>query len=115
MVFAKFLAVALLTAAACAAGSAAAGEWSCTNESDTGMKSKWTLSIREEGAKLAGRLTDGEAEIPLADVKHEGATLTFKFYINGKPYTFEGKAEAKEIVGKYAGEEARGVLRCQKP
>jgi hypothetical protein len=115
MVFTKFLAAALLTAAACAAGSAAAGEWSCTNELDTGMKSDWTLAIREDGAKLAGKLTDGEVEIPLADVKHEGAALTFKFYVNGKPYTFEGKTEAKDLVGKYAGEEARGTLRCQKP
>jgi hypothetical protein len=115
MVFAKFLAAALLTAAACTAGSTAAGEWSCTNEAETGSKSKWTLAIREDGSKLAGKLTDGEVEIPLVEVKREGGNLTFKFFVNGKPYTFEGKTEGKDLVGKYAGEEARGTLRCQKP
>lgn len=79
------------------------------------MKSKWTLSIREDGSKLTGRLTDGEVEIPLTEVKHEGAALTFKFFVNGKPYTFDGKAAPKEITGKYAGEEAHGTLSCRKP
>jgi hypothetical protein len=115
MFIAKCLAAALLTAAACAAGSTVAGEWNCTNESDTGMKSNWTLTIREDGSKLTGRLTDGEVEIPLADVKHEGANLTFKFYVNAKPYSFDGKAAPKEITGKYTGEEARGTLSCRKP
>jgi hypothetical protein len=115
MLSTKFLAAALFTAAACAAGSTAAGEWSCTNESDTGMKSKWTLSIREADSQLTGKLTDGEVEIPLVEVKHESPALTFKFFVNGKPYTFDGKAALKEITGKYAGEEAHGTLSCHKP
>jgi hypothetical protein len=115
MVFARVFAAALLTAAACAAGRTAEGEWSCPNESETGSKGKWTLAIREDGAKLAGKLTDGEIEIPLVDVKQDGSRLTFGFLVNGRPYTFEGKADATEIAGKYAGEEARGSLSCQKP
>jgi hypothetical protein len=115
MLSTKFLAAALLTAAACAAGSVAAGEWSCTNEPETGAKTKWTLSIRDDGSKLTGKLTDGEVEVPLVDVKQDSTALTFRFFINGKPYTFEGKAGANEITGKYFGEEAKGVLRCGKP
>jgi len=115
MVFTKVLAAALLTAAACAAGSTAAGEWNCTNEPESGSKSNWTLTIREADSQLTGKLTDGEVEIPLTEVKHEGATLSFKFFVNAKPYTFDGKAAAKEITGKYAGEEARGTLSCRKP
>jgi hypothetical protein len=115
MLFAKCLAAALLTAAACSAGSVAAGEWSCTNEPEAGPKTKWTLAIREDGSKLAGKLTDGEVNVPLSDVKVDGSGLTFQFFINGKPYRFDGKIDAKEIVGKYSGEEASGTLRCQKP
>jgi hypothetical protein len=115
MLFVRCLAAALLTAAACAAGSVAAGEWSCTNESENGAKTKWTLAIREDGSKLAGKLTDGEVEIALSEVKVDGTGLTFQFFVNGKPYRFDGKIADKELVGKYAGEEARGTLRCEKP
>jgi hypothetical protein len=115
MLFAKCLAAALLTAAACAAGSVAAGEWSCTNEPESGAKTKWTLAIREDGSKLAGKLTDGEVEIALSEVKVDGSGLTFQFFINGKPYRFDGKIAGQEITGRYSGEEARGMLRCEKP
>ena len=114
MISSKFLAGALLTAAACTAGNAAAGEWSCTNEPETGSKTKWMLSLRDDGSKWTGKLSDGEIDIALSDVKLEGGTLTFRFFINTKPYTFSGRADSGEIVGKYSGEEAHGTLRCQK-
>jgi len=113
MIFAKWLAAALVCAAACAAGNAPATQWSCTNESDSGTRNSWTLTIRNDGSKLIGNLTDGEAVIELSDIKREQTTLTFRFFVNGKPYGFEGKSEGATLTGKYAGEEARGTLRCR--
>lgn len=114
MVAPGFFAAALLSAAACAADTAAAGTWSCTNESTSGAKSAWTLEIRQQGASLNGSLKDGEVEVALSEIKADGNNLSFRFYINGKPYTFEGKARDRALDGKYAGEEASGTLRCEK-
>ncbi len=86
-----------------------------TNVTVTGAGSAWTLLIREDGTKLAGSLTDGEADIPLSEMKLDGGTFTFRFHINGKPYAFEGRVEGKRLHGKYSGEEASGKLRCTRP
>ncbi len=115
MVSSRVLAAALLSAAACAAENPVAGKWNCTNVSVTGTESPWTLLIREDGTKLAGSLTDGEADIPLSEMKLGGGTFTFRFYVNGKPYAFEGRVEGRRLEGKYSGEEASGKLRCTRP
>jgi hypothetical protein len=111
----RFLAAALLSAAAFAAENPAAGRWNCTNISTTGVESPWTLLLREDGTKLAGSFTDGEAEIPLSEIKSSDGLVTFRFYVNGKPYAFEGKIDGKRLEGKYSGEEASGKLGCTKP
>ena len=105
----------MLTAIACAAANPVVGKWTCTNLSDTGTQSPWTLMVREDGKKLAGLLTDGEAEIPLSEMKLDAGDFTFRFHINAKPYRFEGKVEGKKLEGNYSGEEATGKLRCEKP
>jgi hypothetical protein len=113
--FRVFLAAALLSAAACAAENPVAGKWNCTNVPAAGTESPWTLLVREDGAKLAGSLTDGEVNVPLSEMKLEGGTFTFRFYINEKPYAFEGKVDGGKLEGKYSGEEASGKLRCERP
>ncbi len=106
--------MALLSAAACAAETPVAGKWNCTNVSETGAQSRWTLAIRNDGGKLAGSLTDGEIELPLSEMKIDGNSLTFQFEINGKPYKFQGDVNGKKLEGKYSGEEASGKLQCEK-
>lgn len=64
---------------------------------------------------MTGTLDDGQLEIPLSDLKLADRTFTFRFYINGKPYVFEGKVDGKRLEGKFSGEEANGKLRCLKP
>lgn len=115
MIIFRCVAAALLSAVvACAAESPAAGKWNCTNVSETGAESPWTLLVREDAGKLTGSLTDGEAELALSEMKLGDGVLTFRFDLNGKPYAFEGKVESKRLEGKYSGEEAKGKLRCEK-
>jgi hypothetical protein len=110
----RILAATLLSAAASTAENAVAGKWSCTNVPVSGPESPWTLHVREDGPKLDGSLTDGQANIPISEAQLKGMVFTFRFYINEKPYSFEGKVEGKKLDGKYSGEEASGRLRCAK-
>lgn len=103
MSYLKILAAALVGAAACAGGSPAAGKWSCTNLSSTGASSPWTLLIQENDGKLAGSMTDGDVKIPLSEMKLDGGALTFKFYINEKPYGFVGIVGGAKLEGTTAG------------
>lgn len=111
----KLFAAALLCAAAWAGESPVEGKWSCTNVSVSGARSPWTLQIRAQGAELAGSISDGEIELPLSDVKLDGRALHFRFFINGKPYAYEGTLDGRKLEGKYTGEEAGGSLLCERP
>jgi hypothetical protein len=91
------------------------GKWNCTNVPVAGPESPWTLTVREDGTKLTGFLTDGSVDLPLSQIKLDGDALTFRFYINDKPYAFEGKVDHNKLEGKYSGAEASGTLRCTKP
>ena len=114
MTLLKLAAVVLLSSVACVAESAAAGKWTCTNVSSTGMESSWTLVVKAEAAKLSGYLTDGSAEIPLSDLQSAKDKFDFRFFLNDKPYAFDGKIDGKNLEGAYSGEEAKGKLRCTK-
>ena len=111
----RMLAAGLIAAAVCAGQNPVVGKWSCTNVPDTGEQRSWTLLIRQDGTLLTGSLTDGDVEIALTDVKAEGGSLRFRFAVNDKPYTFEGKVEQQTLAGRYSGEEASGKLTCAKP
>ena len=115
MLWIRVWATALVCVAACTAGSPVAGKWSCTNVAVTGAESPWTLQVREDGTRLAGTLTGGDAELPLSDMKLDGSSFTFRFYINNKPYGFEGQLDKGRLEGKYSGDEASGKLRCTRP
>ena len=73
------------------------------------------MLIREDGAKLAGSLADGEVNVPLSEMKLDAVRFTFRFYVNEKPHAFEGKVDRTRLEGKYSGEEASGKLRCERP
>jgi len=114
MISSRLLAAALLSAAVCAAETTVDGKWNCTNIQPTGQESPWSLLIREDGGKLIGSLTDGEADVQLSKVRLAGTVFSFRFYINAKPYTFEGKIDGARLEGKYSGAEAAGTLRCSR-
>jgi hypothetical protein len=115
MIWLRFLAPALLGATAIAAENPATGKWNCTNQPEAGSQTRWTLLLRESGNKLAGTLSDGDIELPLSEIQRAGDALTFRFYINTKPYAFEGRIAGRALQGKYSGDEAKGQLRCEKP
>jgi len=72
-------------------------------------------TARSRRRPKAGRVSpDGQANIPISEAQLKGIAFTFRFYINEKPYSFEGKVEGKKLDGKYSGEEASGRLRCAK-
>ena len=102
-------------AAACTAENQVADKWNCTNVPDTGAESPWTLLLCNDGAKRAGSLTDGEVQILLSEVKLDATAFTFRFYINEKPYRFDGTIDGRKLEGKYGGPEASGKLKCEKP
>jgi len=110
----QVVAAALSGALACAAETPATGKWNCTNLSDSGTETSWTLLVRDAGAKPAGILSDGEVQLELSEIKFDAGVLTFRFYVNQKPYGFEGKVDGKTLEGRYKGDEASGKLRCRK-
>ena len=114
MISSRLLPAALLSAAVFAAETPVDGKWTCTNIQPTGQESPWSLMIREDGGKLTGSLTDGEADVQLSKIKLAGSVLSFRFYINAKPYLFEGTIRGTRLEGKYSGPEAAGTLRCSR-
>jgi hypothetical protein len=77
MILCRLLVVTALAATG-AAQSPVAGKWKCANVQETGAESAWTLDLRQAGSKPAGAPTDREVDIPLSEVKLEGAALTRK-------------------------------------
>jgi hypothetical protein len=82
---------------------------------ETGVDGSWTLLIHEDDTKLTGSLTDGEVQVPLSRIELDGTALTFRFYVNERPYTFEGTIDGITLEGKHNGAEASGKLTCAKP
>ncbi len=117
MVLIKYLGIALLLCAAAYAkdeSSVVTGKWTCTAaESDAGTK--WTLVVREDGAKLGGTLTNGEIDLPISDAKLEGTSFKFRFSIEANTFVFEGKVDGAKLEGSYSGEAASGRTKCVKP
>ncbi|MFN7992108.1 MAG: hypothetical protein U0Q18_00810 [Bryobacteraceae bacterium] len=111
----QLAAAGLLSTAIQAGDNPVAGKWSCTNIPVNGPEAPWTLIVRDQGAQLSGILTDGEAEVALSGMKITGKAFTFRFFINGKPYGFEGTLDNEKLVGKYSGQEASGRLKCSRP
>ena len=85
-------------------GEGLAGDWQ--GRIDAGvMKLRMILKVREEGGELTGTMVSvdqGNAEIPMSDVKLDGKAVTFKAPKVGG--TFEGKlnADGSQLEGKWS-------------
>ena len=103
-------------AASQAADNPVVGKWSCTSQDVSGQENNWTLTVKEDGSKLAGALSAADgAEIPLIDPRLEGNLFTFKIDVNANcKVEAQVKIDGKKFEGKFACAEASGTLKGSK-
>jgi hypothetical protein len=97
-----------------AADNPAVGTWDVVGTDDAGQTANWTLTVKDDGGKLAGTLSGDMGEFALVDAKLEGNAFTFKVVVNESTYTTEGTIDGNKFEGKYKGPEAAGTLKGTK-
>lgn len=113
--FTLFLTILLFASvAAWAADSAAVGTWDVVGTDDAGQSMNWTLTVKDDGGKLAGTLSGDMGEFTLVDPKLDGNAFTFKVVVNEATYTTELTIDGNKFDGKYKGPEAAGTLKGTK-
>ena len=110
-----FLTILLLGSVALwAADNPAIGTWDVVGTDDAGQSMNWTLTVKDDGGKLAGTLSGDMGEFALVDAKVEGNALSFKVIVNEATYTTEITIDGNKFDGKYKGPEAEGTLKGSK-
>jgi hypothetical protein len=91
------------------------GKWICTSNDGHGAEIDWTLTVKQDGGKLAGSLSGGHeaAELPLIEPKLEGNLFTFRVHVNDncmlatklkiEGNKFEGTFECPQVTGSMKG------------
>ena len=97
-----------------AADNPAVGTWDAVGTDEAGQSSNWTLTVKDDGGKLAGTLSGDPGEFPIVDAKVDGNSFTFKVVVNESTYTVETTLEGNKFEGKYKGPEASGTLKGTK-
>jgi uncharacterized cupredoxin-like copper-binding protein len=92
--------LAVILAGALTAAGVAAGAWDCTAMTPDGEALKFTLTIQEEGGRIAGTIADA----------------IFKTDYDGATYTLELKISGDTLEGTYKGDGASGQVKgARKP
>ncbi len=105
------LAMLLLGAAlAMAADHPAVGTWQIVSKTDTGEEYTWKMVIKNEDGKLSGTLSGDMGDFPLADLKYENDTLSFKVQIEDQSYETEGKISGAKLEGTFKGAAGGGTV-----
>ena len=108
--------LAVILAGALTAASVAAGVWDCTAITPDGEALKFTLTIQEEGGRIAGTIGDARGSTKIVDPKLEDSKLIFKTDYDGATYTLELKISGDKLEGTYKGETASGQVKgARKP
>src|SRR5580704_9887084 len=89
-----------------AADSPVVGTWDVVGTDDAGQTANWTLTVKDDGGKLAGTLSGDPGEFALVDAKLDGNSFTFKVIVNEATYTVETTIDGNKFDGKYKGPEA---------
>lgn len=97
-----------------AADNPAIGTWDAVGTDEAGQSSNWTLTVKDDGGKLAGTLSGDPGEFPIVDAKVDGNMLSFKVVVNEATYTVEATIDGAKFDGKYKGPEAAGTLKGTK-
>jgi hypothetical protein len=100
-----------------AAASNPVGNWVFVAKPPGGGQVDGSILIKQADGKLSGamRLAGGE-EIPLVELKFEGATLSFKFDLGGNSYAVEVKIDGDKLSGKYTSPVESGTVEgARKP
>src|SRR5512140_1839168 len=93
--------LAVILAGALTAASVAAGVWDCTATTPDGEALKFTLTIQEEGGRVAGTIGDARGSTKIVDPKLEDSKLVFKTDYDGATYTLELKFTGDKLEGTY--------------
>ena len=91
------------------ADSPAAGTWDCVAGTPDGDMN-WTLAITENEGALAGTISGNPGEFPLADVKFDEGTLTFKVTIEDVTYGVKVRIDKDKLDGNWEGGDSSGTL-----
>ena len=97
-----------------AADNAVVGTWDAVGTDEAGQSSNWTLTVKDDGGKLAGVLSGDPGEFPIVDAKVDGNSFTFKVVVNEATYTVETTLDGNKFDGKYKGPEGGGTLKGTK-
>ena len=100
-----------------AAASNPVGNWVFVAKPSSGGQVDGSIVVKQAEGKFSGamRLASGE-EIPLVELRFEGATLSFKFDLGGNPYAVEVKIDGDKFSGKYASAVESGTVEgARKP
>jgi uncharacterized cupredoxin-like copper-binding protein len=108
--------LAVILAGALSAAGVAAGAWDCAAMTPDGAALKFTLTIQEEGGRIAGTIGDARETTKIVDPKIEDSKLIFKTDYDGATYTLELKISGDKLEGTYKGDGASGQVKgARKP
>jgi hypothetical protein len=108
--------LAVILAGALTAAGVAAGAWDCTAMTPDGEALKFTLTIQEEGGRIAGTIADARGATQIVAPKLEDSKLIFKTDYDGATYTLELKISGDTLEGTYKGDGASGQVKgARKP
>ena len=88
---------------AAAAASPVIGDWKVSTMSPGGDALKLVLSLKQEDGKWSGKLVDEEhgLNLPLSNIKVDGATFTCNIETEGGTFTIEAKITADKLEGSH--------------
>ncbi len=100
------LVLALFGLAACAAENPVLGKWDCKSVDERGTEIRWTLVVKEDGAKLSASLVGEMGEIELLDPKLERQTFTFAIPMGPQRIDVKLKLGTNTLDGTFNGGQA---------
>lgn len=88
------------------------GRWACKSNDGHGAERDWTLTVKQDGGKLAGSLSGEAEEMPLIEPRLEGNLFTFKLHVNDNcMLATQLKIEGDKFEGTFACPEVTGTLK----
>lgn len=81
-----------------------AGKWNAVAKDPDGNEIKAELSLKQEGAKLTGEMTNTEGTIQLENVQFKDNVLTYKLDYNGMPISVKMTLDGAKLKGNWTAD-----------
>ncbi|MBI5281231.1 MAG: hypothetical protein HY858_06060 [Candidatus Solibacter usitatus] len=95
-------------AAAQAAPVSATGKWKIVARIGEDREMRYTLDLKQDGAKLTGEIGNDEGLLPISEGKIDGAQISFKVASEDGVYTVTGTVSVNEVKGTYKAPNGSG-------